>query len=58
MEGGSFHLPMVDISKPEACDVLSGRGVSTNRHPGNIRFRSLVALNKVGAHSFLRLNYC
>ena len=44
---------MNDILNPEDCDVLSGRGVSTNRHPGNIRFRSLVALNKVRSHVFL-----
>ena len=28
-------------------DVLCGRGVTTNRHPGNARFRALVGANKV-----------
>lgn len=39
--------PMVDISHPHHHDVLCGRGVTTNRHPGNESFRSLVGLNKV-----------
>ena len=38
---------MVDIQKPHHNDVLCGRGVTTNRHPGNESFRSLVGLNKV-----------
>lgn len=38
---------MVDIKNPHHNDVLSGRGVKTNRHPGNESFRSLVGLNKV-----------
>ena len=38
---------MVDIAKPHHNDVLCGRGVTTNRHPGNESFRSLVGLNKV-----------
>ena len=38
---------MVDIEKPHHNDVLCGRGVTTNRHPGNESFRSLVGLNKV-----------
>jgi len=37
---------MVDIEKPHHNDVLCGRGVTTNRHPGNESFRSLVGLNK------------
>jgi hypothetical protein len=49
---------LYDIEKPHHNDVLCGRGVSTNRHPGNESFRSLVGLNKVRAplkHSgFLR----
>ena len=39
--------PMVDITKPHHHDVLCGRGVTTNRHPGNESFRRLVGLNKV-----------
>lgn len=38
---------MDDIEKPHHNDVLCGRGVTTNRHPGNESFRSLVGLNKV-----------
>lgn len=38
---------LTDIEHPHHHDVLSGRGVTTNRHPGNESFRSLVALNKV-----------
>jgi hypothetical protein len=38
---------MVDIQHPHHHDVLCGRGVTTNRHPGNESFRSLVGLNKV-----------
>lgn len=37
---------MVDIEQPHHHDVLCGRGVTTNRHPGNESFRSLVSLNK------------
>lgn len=38
---------MIDIEEPHHNDVLCGRGVTTNRHPGNESFRSLVGLNKV-----------
>ena len=38
---------MVGVEKPHHNDVLCGRGVTTNRHPGNESFRSLVGLNKV-----------
>lgn len=38
---------MADIVQPHHHDVLCGRGVTTNRHPGNESFRSLVGLNKV-----------
>eukprot|EP00980_Cylindrotheca_fusiformis_P021481 scaffold8353_cov138-Cylindrotheca_fusiformis.AAC.12 len=37
---------MHDIKDPHHNDVLCGRGVTTNRHPGNESFRSLVGLNK------------
>lgn len=37
---------MVDIKQPHHNDVLCGRGVTTNRHPGNESFRSLVGVNK------------
>eukprot|EP00339_Tiarina_fusa_P013233 CAMPEP_0117068934 /NCGR_PEP_ID=MMETSP0472-20121206/48319_1 /TAXON_ID=693140 ORGANISM="Tiarina fusus, Strain LIS" /NCGR_SAMPLE_ID=MMETSP0472 /ASSEMBLY_ACC=CAM_ASM_000603 /LENGTH=706 /DNA_ID=CAMNT_0004791209 /DNA_START=33 /DNA_END=2153 /DNA_ORIENTATION=+ len=35
-----------DIFEPHHNDVLCGRGVTTNRHPGNESFRRLVSLNK------------
>ena len=35
--------------------VLCGRGVTTNRHPGNESFRSLVSLNKVSHRARLKL---
>jgi hypothetical protein len=38
---------LYDVECPHSNDVLSGRGVTTNRHEGNTNFRSLVALNKV-----------
>lgn len=51
---------MEDIEQPHHHDVLCGRGVTTNRHPGNESFRSLVGLNKVnmdsGFHRFGRRN--
>lgn len=40
-------VSMAEIESPHENDVLSGRGVTTNRHPGNINFRQLVSLNKV-----------
>jgi hypothetical protein len=43
----SVEQTMVNIEKPHHHDVLCGRGVTTNRHPGNESFRSLVSLNKV-----------
>ena len=39
-------LPLFDVPEPTDNDVLSGRGVTTNKHAGNVNFRSLVALNK------------
>jgi hypothetical protein len=42
------HQPQLyDIEDPTSNDVLSGRGVTTNRHVGNENFRSLVNCNKV-----------
>jgi hypothetical protein len=40
-------VPLTNIVEPSKNDVLSGRGVTTNRFPGNMSYRSLVALNKV-----------
>ena len=30
------------VDRPNLNDVLSGRGGAANRHPGNVRYRSLV----------------
>jgi len=38
----SASLPTTGISCPNHTDVLLGRGVSTNRHPGNESFRDIV----------------
>lgn len=38
--------PLVGIQSFTDLDVLCGRGVTTNRHPGNTKFRSLVGCNK------------
>mmetsp|Transcript_33990 Transcript_33990/g.73711 ORF Transcript_33990/g.73711 Transcript_33990/m.73711 type:complete len:762 (+) Transcript_33990:115-2400(+) len=38
--------PMAAIEQNHNNDVLCGRGVTTNRHPGNERFRALVGANK------------
>lgn len=35
------------IKEPHNNDVLCGRGVTTNRFPGNCSFRALVGVNKV-----------
>lgn len=53
----TMEQPTYDIEQPHGNDVLSGRGVTTNRHEGNTNFRSLVALNKVrfGRAKFLIL---
>lgn len=43
-----------NIERTRKNDVLCGRGVTTNRHPGNEKFRALVHQNKVGSRrSFL-----
>lgn len=39
--------PLTGIVAPHQHDVLSGRGVTTNRHKGNENFRELVDENKV-----------
>merc|ERR1712157_477415 len=36
----------VPIEKPSSHDILFGRGGLTNHHPGNRRFRDIVALHK------------
>lgn len=38
---------LILTGEPGLHDVLCGRGVTTNRHAGNVQYRSLVALNKV-----------
>ncbi len=48
---------MMGIVEPHHHDVLCGRGVTTNRHPGNESFRSLVGLNKVSYFLFLNSGF-
>ena len=40
-------LEYANIEHTRKNDVLCGRGVTTNRHPGNEKFRALVHANKV-----------
>lgn len=40
------------IVEPTDTDVLLGRGVSTNRHPGNVNFRSIVSEHVVSSLCF------
>jgi len=40
------YQPMEGIVSPHHNDVLCGRGVTTNRHPGNENFRGFVNRNK------------
>ena len=47
-ENAPDEQPMEGIKEGHNNDVLCGRGVTTNRHPGNERFRALVSANKVG----------
>lgn len=42
------NVVLTNIKIPHENDVLFGRGVTTNKWPGNEQFRSLVGLNKVG----------
>ena len=49
----SRQATVSDVSvEPGPNDVLLGRGKGNERHPGNIRFRSLVSLNKVRSFLF------
>ena len=42
-----------NIERTRKNDVLCGRGVTTNRHPGNEKFRALVHANKVRIMPYL-----
>ena len=39
--------PLTNITSPGTNDILCGRGGGTNAHPGNIKFRKLVAAHKL-----------
>ena len=39
--------PLTNILHPGVNDILCGRGGATNAHPGNIKFRKLVAAHKL-----------
>jgi hypothetical protein len=41
------------IVTPTHTDVLFGRGVATNRHPGNENFRTIVKDYVVSLHLFM-----
>ena len=41
------NYPTTNISNPGPHDILCGRGGGTNAHPGNIKFRKLVAAHKL-----------
>lgn len=43
-------LEYANIEHTRKNDVLCGRGVTTNRHPGNEKFRALVHGNKVRSY--------
>ena len=38
------------ITSATTRDVLNGRGQGVQRHPGNVKYRTLVFVNKVRAH--------
>ncbi|KAL7466959.1 hypothetical protein ACHAXS_008458 [Conticribra weissflogii] len=39
--------PLTNITHPGPNDILCGRGGGTNAHPGNVKFRKLVATHKL-----------
>ena len=39
--------PLTNITNPGPHDILCGRGGGTNAHPGNVKFRKLVAAHKL-----------
>lgn len=46
--GAVSFTKMRDISSPAENDILCGRSKETHHHPGNLSYRGLVNLNKVG----------
>ena len=45
--GGAQHQSSEPITSPTLRDVLNGRGQGVQRHPGNVKYRTLVYVNKV-----------
>ena len=45
--GGAQHGETAFIAAPTYRDVLNGRGQGVQRHPGNVKYRALVYVNKV-----------
>ena len=45
--GGAQQQPPEPITSPTLRDVLNGRGQGVQRHPGNVKYRTLVYVNKV-----------
>lgn len=44
---GAQHGETAFIAAPTYRDVLNGRGQGVQRHPGNVKYRALVYVNKV-----------
>ena len=43
----SYSYPLTNITNPGQNDIICGRGGGTNSHPGNIKFRRLIATHKL-----------
>ena len=52
--GGAQQQPPEPITSPTLRDVLNGRGQGVQRHPGNVKYRTLVYVNKVSVF----ITYC
>ena len=46
------------ITAPTKKDVLQGRGQGVQRHPGNVKYRTLVFVNKVSVACILYVFVC
>ncbi|KAL3756860.1 hypothetical protein ACHAWU_005122 [Discostella pseudostelligera] len=47
LNNNNSDYPLTNILHPGTNDILCGRGGATNAHPGNIKFRKLVAAHKL-----------
>lgn len=56
--GAPAQTEIIFISAPTYRDVLNGRGQGVQRHPGNVKYRALVYVNKVRqTMSSVHINY-